>query len=133
MIVSTWTVALIPFMAQRAATDPPPEDAQDLSTQDPTDTPLWQRALGAFSGAVGAFSLAWFALGRPEYGDLAQRLSFFHDRMLDERLFGVYVMDLGIYWAAQWVIMRGAGASQKYSALPFFGLCAWTAAGKPRR
>lgn len=121
MIVSTWTVVLMPYMAQHAATDPLPEDAQEPAPQDPTDTPSCQRAHGAFSGAVGAFRLAWIALGRPEYGDLAQRLSFFHDRMLDERLFGVYVMDSGMYTAAQRVLMRGAGATMLFPVQVLLG------------
>jgi hypothetical protein len=124
----------MPYMAQRAAigSAPAPRSAlQDGLKASASVTPVWQRGIGAFGIFIGAFSLGWWALARPEYGDVAERLAYFSSRLANQRVFGGYLVDLGIYWLAQWLFMRGAGASIRYCAVPFFGLGAWIAAGRP--
>lgn len=127
LIVSIWTFALMPYMAQRASTESLPADLKPSGE----DAPVWQRGLGAFGFLIGVFSLGWWAFGRPEYGDISERMTFFSTRLANQRVFGGYLVDIGIYWLAQWLFMRGAGASKQYCAVPFFGLGAWIAAGKP--
>lgn len=124
----------MPYMAQRAATEPLPaaQAALPRRQQASSDSaPLWQRGLGAFGIFIGVFSLGWCALGRPEYGDIAGRMAYFSDRLAHQRVFGGFLVDLGIYWLAQWLLMRGAGASKVYSAVPFFGLGIWLSSGRP--
>lgn len=135
LIVSIWTFALMPYMAQRASQEPLPasENAPTSSSQlAESDTPGWQKGVGTLGILVGAFSLGWWALGRPEYGDLAERVAFFSTRLANQRVFGGFLVDLGIYWLAQWLFMRGAGAPKSYSAVPYFGVGAWLVAGRPR-
>ena len=126
--MSIWTFALMPYMAQRAATAPL-QDAAPLPSK--PGTPAWQRGIGAFGILIGIISLGWWAVGRPEYGDIPERLAYFSTRLANQRVFGGYLVDLGIYWITQWLLMRGAGASTGYCALPFFGLGAWITAGRP--
>lgn len=124
----------MPYMAQRAATDstalsPPQGDSQQPGDVDAA--PAWQRGVGAFGVFIGLFSMGWWAIGRPEYGDVTERLAYFSNKLANQRVFGGYLVDLGIYWLAQWLLMRGAGAGKGYSAVPFFGLGSWLAAGRP--
>ena len=118
----------MPYMAQRAATTPLQPDA---ALQPRQDAPGWVKGLGVFGLCIGVISLGWWAVGRPEYGGVSDRLAYFSTRLADQRVFGGYLVDLVIYWLAQWLLMRGAGAPKGYSAVPYFGLGAWLAAGRP--
>jgi hypothetical protein len=96
-----------------------------------SDAPAWQKLLGAGGLFIGVFSLGWLAVGRPEFGGSAERIAYFFERLSNQRVFGGFLVDLGIYWLAQALLMHGAGAPKQYYAVPFFGLGAWLTAGRP--
>ena len=93
-------VFYIPYLALRAAPEPIPEDAAAASAAaaasgklalpppPPADTPLpdWAPRFGATSLAVGLFSIGWAAVGRPEYGDIAERVSYAVDTFNTNRV-----------------------------------------------
>lgn len=79
-------VFYIPYLAFRAAPEPLPEQQQGQQQQGaralppppPPNAPLpgWAPAFGGTALAVGLFSLGWAAVARPEYGGLADRVSY---------------------------------------------------------
>jgi hypothetical protein len=91
-----------------------------------------ERAVGGVAAAVGAFSIAWALVGRPEYGALAQRADFAVQHYSNDRVFYAFVVDAGLYGFWQAWLMGDAGAPRRFCAVPFFGLAAWLLAGRPR-
>ena len=153
-------VFFIPFLAQRAAPDAHPSgltprqrtaaslrsdvaaatfpDAAISTSSEKLngsveEAPLWPRILGGVGLFIGAFSLGWSMLARPEYGDLAQRVAYFQASFGGDRVFYAFVLDAGLYGFWQALLMSAAGAPRKYCAVPFFGLGAWLVAGSPKK
>ncbi|GIL83829.1 hypothetical protein Vretimale_10594 [Volvox reticuliferus] len=129
-VVAWWTgimfltnVFYIPYLAQRAAPEPPATPGA-LPPQPPANSPLpwWAPAFGATSLTVGLLSIGWALAARPEYGGLAERLSYFVETFNSNRAFYAFIVDSGLYCVWQAVLMEDAPA--RYRFLPFFGMAA---------
>ncbi|GIL93548.1 hypothetical protein Vretifemale_20953, partial [Volvox reticuliferus] len=92
--------------------------------QPPANSPLpwWAPAFGATSLTVGLLSIGWALAARPEYGGLAERLSYFVETFNSNRAFYAFIVDSGLYCVWQAVLMEDAPA--RYRFLPFFGMAA---------
>ncbi|KAG8468862.1 hypothetical protein KFE25_007380 [Diacronema lutheri] len=102
------------------------------------------RALPVVLGALGVGALAWGALGRPEFGDLARRTESLRELLSADRLGSSFLVDMAVFAVYQGALIpddlarRGAGASTAEtrrlaaigSTVPFFGL-AWYLASRP--
>ncbi|KAG2435174.1 hypothetical protein HXX76_007258 [Chlamydomonas incerta] len=148
-LVAWWTgimfltnVFYIPYLALRAAPEPIPEDAAAraadagklaLPPPPPADTPLpdWAPRFGATSLAVGLFSIGWAAVGRPEYGDLAERVSYAVDTFSTNRVFFAFAVDSCLYAVWQAVLLKAAPAGYRF--VPFFGMAAHLLGGGKAR
>ncbi|PNW86487.1 hypothetical protein CHLRE_02g088500v5 [Chlamydomonas reinhardtii] len=151
-LVAWWTgimfltnVFYIPYLALRAAPEPIPEDAAAASAAaaasgklalpppPPADTPLpdWAPRFGATSLAVGLFSIGWAAVGRPEYGDIAERVSYAVDTFNTNRVFFAFVVDSCLYAVWQAVLLKDAPAGYRF--VPFFGMAAHLIGGGKAR
>lgn len=87
--------------------------------------PSYAPAFGAVALGVGAFSLAWAAAARPEYGDLAARAAFLADQATTDRVTFAFLVDCGVYsWFQAW-LLGDAGARPWQRFTPFFGMAAW--------
>ncbi len=90
-------VFYIPYLALRAAPEPLPDQQQQqqgaraLPPPPPPNNPLpgWAPAFGGTAVAVGLFSLGWAAVARPEYGDLADRVSYAVQQFNTNRVSGI--------------------------------------------
>lgn len=82
-------VFFIPYLAVRAATEPPPPDNPTALPPTPPQSgplPTWAPAFGATSLAVGLTSIVWALAARPEYGGLQDRLSYFLETFHSNRV-----------------------------------------------
>ncbi|KAJ1416557.1 hypothetical protein B484DRAFT_454247 [Ochromonadaceae sp. CCMP2298] len=139
---------LLPYLVGREAEGD--KVARANSYYDPVANPLSQvekaaegKALPLVLGAVGAASLVWGALGRPEFGDLATRAQSFGDIVGRDRLSFSFLVDLLYFSLFQgWLIdddllRRGRGKEQggalkaAGSYVPFFGLVFYLLARPP--
>ncbi|KXZ47377.1 hypothetical protein GPECTOR_36g98 [Gonium pectorale] len=129
-LVAWWTgimfltnVFYIPFLALRAAPEPPAAPG-GLPPRPPPSGPLpgWAPAFGATSLTVGLISLGWAVAARPEYGGLAERLSYFVDTFSSNRAFFAFVVDGCLYAVWQAALMKDA--PPRYRFVPFFGMAA---------
>lgn len=112
-------VFCIPYMAYREQQIP---RAPELPTR---KLPSWAPAMGAVAVAVGLGSMAWAVVGRPEFGDVASRLEYLHDKFYGDRVFFAFVVDSALYSVWQAWLMDSAGAPKRFRYVPFFGLAAW--------
>lgn len=122
---STASATLVPSEASTKAL----EEADSISAS----VPKWQGIIGGLGLFIGAFSLGWCALARPEYGDIAARAAYFQNSVGSDRVFYAFVVDAGLYGFWQALLMSAAGAPRAYCAVPFFGLGAWLVAGAPKK
>ncbi|NEO28918.1 MAG: nuclear transport factor 2 family protein [Symploca sp. SIO3C6] len=78
---------------------------------------------------VGTIALAWGFVGRPEFGDLAQRGQYFGEQLLTNRVTLAFCIDLVLFSIFQAVLLRAVNPSQSkrrwLSYIPFWGLAAW--------
>lgn len=89
----------------------------------PTGVPDWGFNFGIAGAAVGAFSIAWAFMGRPEFGDLAARAAYLQQEAASNRVFYAFIVDSFLYYVWQLVLMENVPAGYKY--VPFFGMAAW--------
>ncbi|EFJ41351.1 hypothetical protein VOLCADRAFT_98696 [Volvox carteri f. nagariensis] len=149
-IVAWWTgimfltnVFYIPYLAQRAAPEPvTPTSGSGSSSSGssttapqrqqpqvpppppPPNSPLppWSPVFGATGLLVGLTSIGWALAARPEYGGLAERMSYFIETMNSNRVFYAFLVDSGLYCVWQAVLMQNTPA--RYRFVPFFGMAA---------
>ena len=134
----------LPYLATR---DAEAENPQLLpvaaDTLGPAERAAESRALPLVLAAVGALSLGWAFVARPEFGDATARLASLRELLAADRLGASFVVDLALYAVFQaWLIpddlrrrgVEGAGAQAPYVALgavPFVGLAGYLLA-RPR-
>ena len=121
------------YLAQRLRPDSPEEQQQQqqgAAAAEPPRLPAYAPAIGAVAGAVGAFSLGWAALARPEMaGDLADRWQYLEVLVSTSRVDWAFVVDAGLYGVWQAWLLGACGAAPAYRFVPFFGLAAWLITG----
>ena len=82
------------------------------------------KAIAATSLFVGAFSLYWIVLGRPEYS-LTNRLEFFVQSATTNRVFWAFLLDAVLYTVWQSWLLKDMGAPTWQQRLPLFGTVAF--------
>jgi len=121
-----------PYMAARVGkkreqvgpAPPAPPPTALSSGLDPAALPAWAPAVGVVGALVGAVSIAWAALARPEAGDLAARAAWFADAAgHSDRAIFAFTLDACCYAVWQAVLLKGAGVGYRW--VPYFGLAAW--------
>ncbi|NEP02988.1 MAG: nuclear transport factor 2 family protein [Symploca sp. SIO2E9] len=124
-----WSMAMFltnaiicPYMALRQGKPLP-------QAQDETQKGLLARVFGWIGLIVGTIALAWGFVGRPEFGDLAQRGQYFGEQLLTNRVTLAFCIDLVLLSIFQAVLLRAVNSSQSkrrwLSYIPFWGLAAW--------
>eukprot|EP00884_Botryococcus_braunii_P002637 jgi/Botrbrau1/12374/Bobra.0084s0002.2 len=111
-------VFTIPYMALRE------QPAKAVATHD-EGLPSYAAAMGAIAGLVGAVSITWAFLGRPEYGGLPDRWEWFVSTFLSNRAFFAFNLDAVLYCIWQAIILRDLGAAPVFRYTPFFGMAGW--------
>jgi ketosteroid isomerase-like protein len=124
---------LLPYLATRTTEYSDNVTREDLSPiSQATESPL----LGGAMGLVGSGSIAWFFMGRSEFGALDERWTSFIDLLSIDRVGTSFVVDLVIFGLFQaWLVdddlkRRGVSNLQTPLALiakyvPFFGMAAY--------
>ena len=125
--VALWSMAmfltnvfLIPYMAQRLDE---PENEETLEKG-------WlARGFGWIGLVVGTGAIAWFCLARPEFGGLAERVSYFLGKVEGDRVTIAFCVDLLLFWLFQiWLMGAVIAKTSKQRLLriiPFWGLAIW--------
>lgn len=130
------------FLTYLATRDSEKEEDVALSDLSQLEQLCESRALPALLGSVGAFSIAWACLARPEFGGLEERLNSLQQLLANDRLGSSFVIDLGLYSLFQgWLVpddlkRRGVQDKEKIvyqllTIIPFFGLAAYLAIRPP--
>ena len=126
---------LLPYLTYRSVETGEVVYADELdAAESAAESPL----LGPLFGIVGAGSIAWGLVGRPEFGDLAVRWSSLTELLSHDRLGTSFVVDLVLFACFQgWLVdddlrRRGVEPVEQGGLLrdaarfiPFFGLCAY--------
>eukprot|EP00803_Ostreobium_quekettii_P006077 evm.model.scf_1342EXC.1 EVM.evm.TU.scf_1342EXC.1 scf_1342EXC:1205-5897(+) len=116
-------VFFIPYMALRAApSEAPPSPHPDL--------PKYSPYIGGLGALVGAVSIVWALVGRPEYGGLEDRVQYFVEQFASDRAFFAFCVDCALYTVFQGILMPNA--PPKYRWVPLFGLAAYLMDPKAR-
>jgi ketosteroid isomerase-like protein len=124
---------LLPYLATRTTEYSDNVTREDLSPiAQGSESPL----LGVSMGLVGSGSIAWFFMGRSEFGGLNERWTSFIDLMSIDRVGTSFIVDLVIFGLFQaWLVdddLKRRGVSNLQTPLafiakyvPFFGLAAY--------
>ncbi|MEM8780742.1 MAG: nuclear transport factor 2 family protein, partial [Cyanobacteria bacterium P01_G01_bin.49] len=88
-----------------------------------------ERLFGLIGLIVGTIAIIWIFIGRPEFGDLAQRIQYFMTQLNSSRVVIAFSVDLVLFAIFQ-VILMGAviprNSQQRWLRfIPFFGLAFW--------
>ena len=113
---------LTPYMALRYSLPVPPE--KDEFQKD------WLGIIFGWIGlTVGIIALVWGFIGRPEFGDLAQRLQYFGLQLMTNRVALAFCVDLLLLGIFQAVLLGAVIPEDKKMRwlrfVPFWGLAAW--------
>jgi hypothetical protein len=119
-------VFFIPFLALRAAPEPPEQELRPLP---PAGLPSYAPAVGWVAAAVAVTSLVWALAARPEYGGLSERWQYAATHFGSDRVFYAFCVDATLFSFFQ-AFMLPKSASPLFRYLPFAGLAAWLIAGR---
>lgn len=115
-------VILTPYMALRY-TVPYPQ------VKDEPEKGWFAHLFGWIGLIVGILAIIWGFVGRPEFGDLAQRANYFRELLTSNRVTIAFCADLVLFSIFQGVLLSALiPANQKGRWLryvPFFGLAVW--------
>ncbi len=127
--IALWTVAmfltnvlLCPYMALRYK-----QPILD-KTEEPKKGKL-ERIFGWIGLTVGIIAISWIFIGRPEFGDLSQRLQYFITQLNSSRVVIAFCVDLVLFAIFQTILMGAVippNNQQRWLRfIPFFGLAFW--------
>ena len=127
--VPTWGMAMFltnaflgPYMALRAMAPLP-------QAQEKTQKGWLARVFGWTGLVVGAIALAWFFIGRPEFGGLTERVTYFVEQLIASRLTIAFCVDLILFALFQAVLLGAVEPSDSQVRwlrfVPFWGLAIW--------
>ncbi len=113
---------LIPYMALRYSF-PAPQDKDKVQKD-------WLGIIFGWIGlTVGIIALLWGFIGRPEFGDLAQRAQYFGAQITTNRVTLAFCVDLVFFGIFQAVLLEAIIPEDKRMRwlrfIPFWGLAAW--------
>ena len=125
-------VFLIPYMALRLRKPTEIEPSESAQT---VNQSYLSRAFGAVGLLVGTSAIAWFCLARPEFGGLAERASYFVEKIGSDRVTIAFCVDLALFWIFQAWLMSAVIVEENQQRLlrfiPFWGLAIWLIANQP--
>lgn len=111
---------LTPYMALRYKNPIP--SAEQNNQQNKT----LARIIGLIGLIVGIIALFWFFLGRPEFGDLAERIVYAKEQLSTNRVTLAFCIDLGLFALFQALLLKTVESKVGwFRYVPFFGLAAW--------
>ena len=127
--VLMWSVAmfltnvmLTPYMALRYTVPRPQE-------KDEPEKSWLARLFGWIGLIVGTLAIVWGFVGRPEFGDLAQRAQYFRELLMSNRVTIAFCVDLVLFSIFQGVLLTAVVPSNKRKRwlryVPFWGLAVW--------
>ncbi|MEA5512131.1 nuclear transport factor 2 family protein [Crocosphaera sp. UHCC 0190] len=127
--VALWTVAMFltnvflsPYMAFRF-NQPIPQAIEDHKKG------LLDRLFGWIGLIIGIIAIVWIFIGRPEFGDLAQRLQYFITQLNSSRVVIAFSVDLVLFAIFQMILMGAVippnSQQRRLRFIPFFGLAFW--------
>ncbi len=127
--VALWTVAmfltnvfLLPYMALRFK-QPIPDKIEEHKKS------ILERTFGGIGLSVGIIAIAWLFIGRPEFGDLAQRIQYFITQLHSNRVVIAFCVDLFLFTIIQVILMSAVipknSEQRGLRFIPFFGLAIW--------
>jgi len=102
--------------------------AAENSSEEGSRLPWYAPTLGGVAVSVGVVSLVWALGGRPEYGDLADRVAYFKTQATTDRIFWAFLLDSGLYAIWQATLLGasvGSRPARWHRWVPFFGMAAW--------
>lgn len=110
---------LTPYMALGYNTPIPP-------VKEETNKGLLARVFGWTGMIVGIIALVWGVMGRPEFGDLVERMNYFGEQLITNRLTLAFCVDLVLFSLVQ-ALLLGAVNSRIgwFRFIPFWGLALW--------
>ena len=115
-------VFLCPYMALRAA-------APNIEVQASPLQPIWARVFGWTGLTVSLIAVFWFGIGRPEFGDLADRVHYFGEKIVSDRVTFAFCIDLILFALFQAILMGAVEPLQSRKRwlrfIPFWGLAVW--------
>lgn len=124
-------VFLIPYMAQRLRKP----NTERLKSAQTIDRGYLARIFGSVGLLVGTSAIAWFCLARPEFGGLAERVSYFAEKIESDRVTIAFCVDLALFWIFQvWLMSAVIIEENQWRFLrfiPFWGLAVWLIASQP--
>jgi hypothetical protein len=124
--VFIWSIAmfatnavLTPYMALRYSTSIPTEKEEIKKG--------WLARLFGWIGLiVGIIALVWFFIGRPEFGDLTERINYFQEQIISNRLTLAFCVDLVFFSIFQGLLLGAVDHKIGwFRFVPFFGLAIW--------
>lgn len=127
--VALWSMAMFltnvflgPYMALRF-NQPIPQEREE-----PNKGKL-DRIFGWIGLMVGTIAIIWLFIGRPEFGDLTQRLHYFITQLKSSRVVIAFAVDLVLFAVFQIILMGAIIPPDNHQRwlrfIPFFGLAFW--------
>ena len=127
--IALWSVAMFltnvflsPYMALRF-NQPIPEQIEAPNKG------FLERSFGWIGLIVGIIAIGWIFWGRPEFGDLTQRVDYFITQLESSRVVIAFCVDLVLFGIFQTILMGSVIPSDSRQRwlrfIPFFGLAAW--------
>ena len=110
---------LTPYMAQRYSTPIP-------SAKEETFKGGLARVFGWIGLIVGIIALGWAVMGRPEFGDWPERIKYFGEQLMTNRVTLAFCVDLLLFSLFQ-ALLLGVVKSRIgwLRFIPFWGLALW--------
>ncbi|AOY80530.1 nuclear transport factor 2 family protein [Moorena producens JHB] len=110
---------LTPYMALRYNTPIPP-------VKEETNKGILARVFGWTGMIVGIIALVWGVMGRPEFGDLVERMNYFGEQLMTNRLTLAFCVDLLLFSLFQALLLRAVNSRIGwFRFIPFWGLALW--------
>ncbi len=111
---------LTPYMALRYG-------APDVPVEEERPKGRLARVFGWTGLIVGIIALGWGVMGRPEFGDLAQRMRYFGEQLLSNRVTLAFCVDLLFFSLFQVLLLKSVNNSTIgwFRFVPFWGLALW--------
>ncbi len=127
--VALWSVAmfltnvfLLPYMAFRFK-------QPSLETIEEPKKGILERIFGWIGLTVGVIAIVWLFIGRPEFGDVNQKIQYFLTQLQSSRVVIAFTVDLLLLAIFQIVLMGAIIPSNSPQRplrfIPFFGLAFW--------
>ncbi|MGK7884947.1 MAG: nuclear transport factor 2 family protein [Crocosphaera sp.] len=127
--LALWSVAmfltnvfLLPYMAFRFK-------QPKLETTEEPKKGILERSFGYTGLIVGVIAIVWLFIGRPEFGDINQKIAYFMTQLQSSRVVIAFAVDLFLFAIFQIVLMSAIIPSNSPQRplrfIPFFGLAFW--------